>query len=139
VAEEEFIRGRMKLRFMIQTNYNICILDLYINMNIMLTFFIFLHRQAGKQIRGAISSAYKIEKQAAGTPFCAIMLQFVKPKICIEQKKKTFAVTKLIDLDHDHFLFTGLKDVLKELPTREASRFRTQVSVTCLLALIGRV
>ncbi|KAG7570519.1 hypothetical protein ISN45_Aa04g031080 [Arabidopsis thaliana x Arabidopsis arenosa] len=57
VAEEELIRGRMKLR------------------------------QAGKQIRGAISSAYKIEKQAA-----------------------------------------GLKDVLKELPTREASRFRTHIS-----------
>ncbi|KFK37300.1 hypothetical protein AALP_AA4G239300 [Arabis alpina] len=57
VAEEEFIRGRLKLR------------------------------QAGKQIHGAIRSAYKIEKQAA-----------------------------------------GLKDVLKELPTREASRFRTQIS-----------
>ncbi|CAN8284503.1 unnamed protein product [Cochlearia groenlandica] len=57
VAEDEFIRGRMKLR------------------------------QAGKQIQGAIRSAYKIEKQAA-----------------------------------------GLKDVLKELPTREASRFRSQIS-----------
>ncbi|CAN8286394.1 unnamed protein product [Cochlearia groenlandica] len=57
VAEDEFIRGRMKLR------------------------------QAGKQIQGAISSAYKIEKQAA-----------------------------------------GLKDILKELPTREASRFRSQIS-----------
>ncbi|KAJ0259199.1 Alanine-tRNA ligase [Hirschfeldia incana] len=57
VAEDELIRGRMKLR------------------------------QAGKQIRGVVSSAYKIEKQAA-----------------------------------------GLKDVLKELPTREASRFRSQIS-----------
>ncbi|KAL1207382.1 RGS1-HXK1-interacting protein 1 [Cardamine amara subsp. amara] len=56
-AEDELIRGRMKLR------------------------------QAGKQIQGAIRSAYKIEKQAA-----------------------------------------GLKDVLKELPTREASRFRSQIS-----------
>ncbi|KAF8053683.1 hypothetical protein N665_1382s0001 [Sinapis alba] len=57
VAEDELIRGRMKLR------------------------------QAGKQIRGVVNSAYKIEKQAA-----------------------------------------GLKDVLKELPTREASRFRSQIS-----------
>ncbi|CAA7050664.1 unnamed protein product [Microthlaspi erraticum] len=57
VAEEEFTRGRTKLR------------------------------QAGMQIRGAIRSAYKIEKQAA-----------------------------------------GLKDVLKELPTREASRFRSLIS-----------
>lgn len=57
VAEEELIRGRMKLR------------------------------QAGKQIQGAISSAYKIERQAA-----------------------------------------GLKDILGELPRREASRFRSQVS-----------
>ncbi|CAN6845066.1 unnamed protein product [Brassica oleracea] len=57
VAEDELIRGRMKLR------------------------------QAGKQIRGVVQSAYKIEKQAA-----------------------------------------GLKDVLKELPTREASRFRSQIS-----------
>ncbi|KAF3545884.1 PREDICTED: uncharacterized protein LOC106328138 isoform X1 [Brassica oleracea var. oleracea] len=56
VAEDELIRGRMKLR------------------------------QAGKQIRGVVQSAYKIENQAA-----------------------------------------GLKDVLKELPTREASRFRSQV------------
>nr|VDC90408.1 unnamed protein product [Brassica oleracea] len=59
VAEDELIRGRMKLR------------------------------QAGKQIRGVVQSAYKIENQAAGM-FC-------------------------------------LKDVLKELPTREASRFRSQV------------
>ncbi|KAH0890001.1 hypothetical protein HID58_052430 [Brassica napus] len=57
VAEDELIRGRMKLR------------------------------QAGKQIRGVVQSAYKIENQAA-----------------------------------------GLKDVLKELPTREASRFRSQIS-----------
>lgn len=56
-AEEEFIRGRTKLR------------------------------QAGKQIQGVICSAYKIERQAA-----------------------------------------GLKDVLRELPRREASRFRSQVS-----------
>ncbi|KAL0711332.1 hypothetical protein Bca4012_018310 [Brassica carinata] len=57
VAEDELIRGRMKLR------------------------------QAGKQIRDVVQSAYKIENQAA-----------------------------------------GLKDVLKELPTREASRFRSQIS-----------
>ncbi|XP_010524407.1 PREDICTED: uncharacterized protein LOC104802474 [Tarenaya hassleriana] len=57
VAEQELIRGRMKLR------------------------------QAGKQIQGVIHSAYKTEKQAA-----------------------------------------GLKDLLKELPRREASRFRSQVS-----------
>ncbi|XP_033144708.1 uncharacterized protein LOC103858149 isoform X1 [Brassica rapa] len=57
VAEDELIRGRMKLR------------------------------QAGKQIRGVVQSAYKIENQAA-----------------------------------------GLKDLLKELPTREASRFRSQIS-----------
>ncbi|XVF33559.1 hypothetical protein REPUB_Repub17cG0178800 [Reevesia pubescens] len=57
VAEEELIRGRTKLR------------------------------QAGKQIRSVIHSAYKIERQAA-----------------------------------------GLKDALGELPSREASRFRSQVS-----------
>ncbi|XP_021911888.1 uncharacterized protein LOC110825711 [Carica papaya] len=57
VAEEELVRGRMKLR------------------------------QAGKQIQGAINSAYKIERQAA-----------------------------------------GLKDIIGELPRREASRFRSQVS-----------
>ncbi|KAK4379439.1 hypothetical protein RND71_001301 [Anisodus tanguticus] len=56
-AEGEMIRGRTKLR------------------------------QAGKQIRSVIQSAYKIERQAA-----------------------------------------GLKDVLKELPQREVSRFRSQVS-----------
>ncbi|CAN4111810.1 unnamed protein product [Withania somnifera] len=44
-------------------------------------------RQAGKQIRSVIKSAYKIERQAA-----------------------------------------GLKDVLKELPRREVSHFRSQVS-----------
>ncbi|XVE74064.1 hypothetical protein DITRI_Ditri11bG0168900 [Diplodiscus trichospermus] len=57
VAEEELIRGRTKLR------------------------------QAGKQIRSVIHSAYKIERQAA-----------------------------------------GFKDILGELPRREASRFRSQVS-----------
>ncbi|MBA0732758.1 hypothetical protein Gogos_016826 [Gossypium gossypioides] len=57
VAEDELIRGRTKLR------------------------------QAGKQIRSVIQSAYKIERQAA-----------------------------------------GLKDTLGELPSREASRFRSQVS-----------
>ncbi|XP_039046244.1 uncharacterized protein LOC120186359 [Hibiscus syriacus] len=57
VAEEELIRGRTKLR------------------------------QAGKQIRSVIQSAYKIERQAA-----------------------------------------GLKDALGELPSREASQFRSQVS-----------
>ncbi|PPR86487.1 hypothetical protein GOBAR_AA34206 [Gossypium barbadense] len=57
VAEDELIRGRTKLR------------------------------QAGKQIRSVIQSAYKIERQAA-----------------------------------------GLKDTLGELPSREASRFRLQVS-----------
>ncbi|KAJ0112072.1 hypothetical protein Patl1_00172 [Pistacia atlantica] len=57
VAEDEFIRGRTKLR------------------------------QAGKQIQGVIRSAYKIERQAA-----------------------------------------GLKDILGELPRREASRFRSHVS-----------
>nr|GMC86949.1 RGS1-HXK1-interacting protein 1 [Ipomoea batatas] len=56
-AEQELIRGKTKLR------------------------------QAGKQIRSVIRSAYKIERQAA-----------------------------------------GLKDVLKELPRREASLFRSQVS-----------
>ncbi|XP_055821711.1 RGS1-HXK1-interacting protein 1 isoform X2 [Solanum dulcamara] len=56
-AEGEMIRGRTKLR------------------------------QAGKQIRSVIQSAYKIERQAA-----------------------------------------GLQDVLKELPRREVSRFRSQVS-----------
>ncbi|PWA36025.1 hypothetical protein CTI12_AA604080 [Artemisia annua] len=44
-------------------------------------------RQAGKQIRGVISSAYKIERQAG-----------------------------------------GLKDILKELPNRDASGFRKEVS-----------
>ncbi|KAK3195112.1 hypothetical protein Dsin_026422 [Dipteronia sinensis] len=57
VAEDELIRGRMKLR------------------------------QAGKQIQGVVRSAYKIERQAA-----------------------------------------GLKDILGELPRREASQFRSQVS-----------
>ncbi|KAK4757821.1 hypothetical protein SAY87_019122 [Trapa incisa] len=57
LAEEEIIRGRTKLR------------------------------QAGKQIRSVIGSAYKIERQAG-----------------------------------------GLKEILSELPRREASRFRTQVS-----------
>ncbi|TYI19533.1 hypothetical protein ES332_A07G171200v1 [Gossypium tomentosum] len=57
VAEDELIRGRTKLR------------------------------QAGKQIRSVIQSAYKIERQAA-----------------------------------------GLKDTLGELPSRDASRFRSQVS-----------
>uniref|UniRef100_A0A2P2JS95 Uncharacterized protein n=1 Tax=Rhizophora mucronata TaxID=61149 RepID=A0A2P2JS95_RHIMU len=57
LAEEEFIRGRKKLR------------------------------QAGKQIDGVIHTAYKIERQAA-----------------------------------------GLKDVLGELPSRAASRFRSEVS-----------
>ncbi|GKV12846.1 hypothetical protein SLEP1_g23940 [Rubroshorea leprosula] len=57
VAEEELIRGKTKLR------------------------------QAGKQIQGAIRSAYKLERQAA-----------------------------------------GLKDILGELPRREASRFKSQVS-----------
>ncbi|KAK8573391.1 hypothetical protein V6N13_100190 [Hibiscus sabdariffa] len=57
VAEAELIRGRTKLR------------------------------QAGKQIRSVIQSAYKIERQAA-----------------------------------------GLKDTLGELPSREASQFRSQVS-----------
>ncbi|GMI73562.1 hypothetical protein like AT2G45060 [Hibiscus trionum] len=57
VAEEELIRGRTKLR------------------------------QAGKQIRSVIQSAYKIERQAA-----------------------------------------GLKDTLGDLPSREASQFRSQVS-----------
>ncbi|KAF4401862.1 hypothetical protein G4B88_013149 [Cannabis sativa] len=56
-AEEELKRGRTKLR------------------------------QAGKQIQGVISSAYKIERQAG-----------------------------------------GLKDILSELPRREASQFRSQVS-----------
>lgn len=56
-AQEELIRGRTKLR------------------------------QAGKQIEGAIQSAYKIERKAR-----------------------------------------GLKDILADLPTREASRLRTQVS-----------
>ncbi|XP_009776946.1 RGS1-HXK1-interacting protein 1 [Nicotiana tabacum] len=56
-AEGEMIRGRTKLR------------------------------QAGKQIRSVIQSAYRIERQAA-----------------------------------------GLKDVLRELPRREVSRFRSQVS-----------
>ncbi|KAI3711267.1 hypothetical protein L2E82_41236 [Cichorium intybus] len=44
-------------------------------------------RQAGKQIQGVISSAYKIERQAG-----------------------------------------GLKDILKELPNRDASAFRSEVS-----------
>ncbi|XP_065859271.1 uncharacterized protein [Euphorbia lathyris] len=57
LAEEQLIRGRTKLR------------------------------QAGKQIQGVITSAYKIERQAA-----------------------------------------GLKDILQELPSREASRFRSQVT-----------
>ncbi|KAH6767492.1 alanine-tRNA ligase [Perilla frutescens var. hirtella] len=56
-AEEDLVRGRTKLR------------------------------QAGKQIQGVISSAYKIERQAR-----------------------------------------GLKDALTELPSREASRFRTEVT-----------
>ncbi|XP_028804631.1 uncharacterized protein LOC114759598 [Neltuma alba] len=56
-AEEEFLRGRTKLR------------------------------QAGKQIRSVIQSAYKIERKAG-----------------------------------------GLKDILGELPKREASHFRSQVS-----------
>lgn len=57
LAQEEMARGRTKLR------------------------------QAGKQIQGVISSAYKIERQAQ-----------------------------------------GLKDILRELPRREASQFRSQVS-----------
>lgn len=56
-AEEDLVRGRTKLR------------------------------QAGKQIQGVISSAYKIERQAR-----------------------------------------GLKDALRELPSREASRFQTEVT-----------
>lgn len=92
-------------------------------MNIMLIFSIFLHRQAGKQIRGAIHSAYKIEKQAAG--MCYTFLCY----------NATIFETKdmhRIDEENYYFVYTGLKDVLKELPTREASRFRSQVSSTCL-------
>lgn len=65
MAEEELIRGRMKLRFMIQTKCKINISDMY-QRELFLTLSIFLHRQAGIQIQGAIRSAYKIEKQAAG-------------------------------------------------------------------------
>lgn len=40
----------------------------------MLTLPIFLHRQAGKQIQGAIRSAYKIETQAAGMIYIVLCL-----------------------------------------------------------------
>ncbi|KAL4383432.1 hypothetical protein GQ457_15G016650 [Hibiscus cannabinus] len=99
VAEEELIRGRTKLRFVIskevQWNVNFCLLKLFFSCWNLFNFV------SGKQIRSLIQSAYKIERQAAE------FMWLRKLPLCIT---------------------LGLKDTLGGLPSREASQFRSQVS-----------
>lgn len=86
-----------------------------------LKFLLFYYRQAGKQIQGVIRSAYKIERQAAG-------MQHNNLK-SISLSGSSNSVKRNLSPSLHFFLFfvPGLKDILGELPRREASRFRSQV------------
>lgn len=75
-AEEQFLHGRTKLRFATYRCSAITlILYLCIDNSDLYLFIIYYYRQAGKQIRNVIHSAYKIERQAGGMQnivFCII-------------------------------------------------------------------
>ncbi|CAK7347838.1 unnamed protein product [Dovyalis caffra] len=72
LAEQELIRGRTKLRFVISEKRLLMFtLEKYERKCFLLADFfcgnfVYCYRQAGKQIQGVISSAYKIERQAMG-------------------------------------------------------------------------
>jgi len=77
------------------------------------------YRQAGKQIQGVIRSAYKIERQATGMYYHSLLIVDIKQTSCM-------------DKTHAHqicFVASGLRDILRELPRAEASKFRSQVSI----------
>lgn len=89
----------------------------FLHLNFLIQIFFILFRQAGKQIHGVIRSAYKIERQAAG------MELLLKPS---EIKKWCLCWLEVVSV------VSGLKDILGELPRREASRFRSHVSFLIL-------
>lgn len=87
--------------------------------------FIFL-RQAGNQIQGVTRTAYKIEREAAGTS----LVRNNESQSCSFNSFLDFCDFRLgVVIWHAFISLTpGLKDILKELPRREASLFRSEVS-----------
>lgn len=120
-AEEELIRGRTKLRFAFVKEEQFIIHSIF-----HCTYFSCpnsIGRHTGKQIESVIRSAYKIERQAAGMQIL-LTLKFVDIKQLKVEANEHFASVAYTLF----FIVSGLKDILGELPRREASMFRSQVS-----------
>lgn len=83
-AEEEMGRGRTKLRYFMVESTRLLLFYapgwfLFILLTRVFFFiFIFLFRQAGRQIQGVIRSAYKIERQARGMHTSLLTMTFLK-------------------------------------------------------------
>lgn len=118
------IRGKTKLKsaFLFKSFYG-SLGFLFFFVSFCIKSLVFGYRYAGKQLHGVIRSAYKIERQAAGMPVSCKFRCLYASWTLWRDLSEIFSILFFLCVYHQ----SGLKDIIGELPRREASRFRSQV------------